>query len=205
LDKGSIGALIEREYSGLRALLRMRTRDPQLAEDLLNDAIVITLEHSADGRITNPDAIGGYVFQVALNLLRNHRRKFADRIDKRAELDDSIAGLSATEQFEWAGLARELINALPVPRDREILTRFYLNEEDKEAICRDVGISPLHFDKVHFRARERLRSLAEERGYSVEQLFHVLLLVTLFSGSAYLTQFSRPPSEVNATAMTARH
>ena len=44
-------------------------------------------------------------------------------------------------------------------RDREILFRFYLAEDDKERICRDLGLTAVHFNRVLFRARERFREL----------------------------------------------
>ncbi len=46
----------------------------------------------------------------------------------------------------------------------EIIKRFYLDEEDKAEICRSMGLSPLHFDRVIFRARQRLRSLTGSEG-----------------------------------------
>ena len=64
-----------------------------------------------------------------------------------------------------------VVESLPTPRDREIVRRFYLDEEEKEAICRDLGLSPLHFDKVIFRARQRMRKLLEERGFKKTDFF----------------------------------
>ena len=63
---------------------------------------------------------------------------------------------------------------MPTQRDREVVKRFYLDEEDKDAICRDLGLSALHFDKVIFRARQRMRSLLEARGFRRNDFFSVL-------------------------------
>ncbi|HEY2591447.1 MAG TPA: hypothetical protein VGI35_07635, partial [Steroidobacteraceae bacterium] len=49
-------------------------------------------------------------------------------------------------------------------RDRGVLVRFYLEEDDKETICRDLQLTPLQFDKVLHRARRRLRTLLEASG-----------------------------------------
>ena len=75
------------QYSGLVALLRRKLRDDQLAEDALNQALVTALEHLQAGRISDPSLIAGYVFQVAMNQLRNHRRKMDERPDRRADPD----------------------------------------------------------------------------------------------------------------------
>ena len=53
----------------------------------------------------------------------------------------------------------DIIEELPTERDREVMRRFYLNEEDKASICADLHLSANHFDKVAFRARQRMRVL----------------------------------------------
>ena len=45
-----------------------------------------------------------------------------------------------------------------------MLGRFHLNEEDKQAICDDMGLNSTQFLKVLQRARERLRLLMEGQG-----------------------------------------
>ena len=60
-----------------------------------------------------------------------------------------------------------MLDELPVQRDREILLRFYLNDEDKDSICAGLGVDSTHFNRVLFRAKERFRELvvvAERRG-----------------------------------------
>ena len=60
---------------------------------------------------------------------------------------------------------REVLKGLPAQRDRELIVGFYLDEEDKDALCQRFGISTLHFNRVIHRARERFRELLEDRGY----------------------------------------
>jgi RNA polymerase sigma-70 factor (ECF subfamily) len=61
-------------------------------------------------------------------------------------------------------LVRRLLGELPQTRDREILFRFYLAEEAKEDLCRDLGLTAQQFNLVLFRARQRFRQLLEEAG-----------------------------------------
>ncbi len=42
-----------------------------------------------------------------------------------------------------------------------MLYRYYLAEEDKAAICADLGLSSLHFNRVLWRARQRFKKLLE--------------------------------------------
>ena len=183
LNKDAIAALIEKQYAGLLSLLRRKLRDEQLAQDALNQALVTSLEHLQAGRVSDPSLIGGYVFQVAMNQMRNHRRKMAERSERRADpaVVDTLPDLhvSADCSVVEPALARQVrsaIESLPTPRDREIVKRFYLDEEEKDSICRDLQPSTLHFDKVIFRARQRMRALLEAKGFRKPDIFAVFLL-----------------------------
>jgi RNA polymerase sigma-70 factor (ECF subfamily) len=179
LDQDSVLALIASHYPGLVSLLQRRLRDEQLARDALNQAIVTSLENLRAGRIADRGQIAGYVFQVAMNHLRNHRRKMDERSDRRvdAETLDNLPAEpdgSSADHGKLATEVRKALAALPTARDREIVKRFYLDEEEKEPICRDLGLSPLHFDKVIFRARKRMRKVLEESGFTKTDFLSVL-------------------------------
>ena len=44
-------------------------------------------------------------------------------------------------------------------RDRAILYQYYVLEESKEQICIKLDLSPMHFNRVLFRAKQRLQKL----------------------------------------------
>jgi RNA polymerase sigma-70 factor (ECF subfamily) len=164
-------AAVYRDYPGLRALIMRRVRDPQLAADILQDAAVTTLEKLRAGEIAQPSSIGGYLYRVALNHLRNHRRKDRAAVSSSEDLESVPDGDDEPESMriaraQWALAAREMLAELPTVRDRELLMRFYLNDESKELICASLGLSDEHFNRVIFRARNRFRGLLERRGYA---------------------------------------
>jgi RNA polymerase sigma-70 factor, ECF subfamily len=170
-DPVSLLAAVYRDYPALRALIMRRVRDPQVAADILQDAAVTTLEKLRAGEIAQPNGIGGYLYRVALNHLRNFRRKdrtavtSSDDLESMAGRDDD-ADPAGIHRAQWAHAARHLLQELPTPRDRDLLVRFYLNDESKEDICRSLGLSEEHFNRVIFRARNRFRELLERRGYA---------------------------------------
>lgn len=180
LSRSDIGRLISKDYVGLRLLITRRTGDPQIAADLLNDAVCTTWEKWSAGQIQRPNQIAGYIFQVAMNLLRNHRRGIADRPDRRADnqqLDLVHVGADVSDQqFERqiAHRLKKIILSMDSPRDRAVLVRFYLNEEEKASICGDLRLSPLQFDKVLHRARRRLREVLESQGLTRADFLSVL-------------------------------
>ena len=170
--RADIARLIELEYWGLRRLIVRQTRDTQIASDILNEASRIAWEKWLDGKLERPAEIAGYIFQVAGNLLRNRRRVTAERPDCRVGsevLETMIAPDQTQDEVLEAKIAikvRSIVSSMRSNRDRAVLVRFYLHEEDKESICRDLGLRPEQFTKVLHRARGRLRQLLEADGVS---------------------------------------
>jgi len=77
-------------------------------------------------------------------------------------VDPAPGPLENLLSVERAAIARRVLDELPAERDREILHRFYILEDEKDAICGDLGLTSLHFNRVLYRARERYRELYEE-------------------------------------------
>lgn len=181
LRRADLEQLIAREYAGLRLLLLRRTRDPDLAADLLNDAICTAWQKWQAGQIQRPELIAGYVYQVAMNLLRNQRRSVGDRPDRRADCRalDGLAGEPEPDPVEQSAARQTLriLRGMTPLRDRELIIRFYLEEEDRESICRDLQLTPDQFAKVLHRARRRLRELVEARGIRGGDLFSLMLCI----------------------------
>jgi RNA polymerase sigma-70 factor (ECF subfamily) len=181
VDRAVIEDLIARQYAGLRLLIQRRTGDADVAADILNQAACTTWEKWQAGHVQRPEQIGGYIFQVAMNLLRNHRRSVPERPDRR--VDPEVLGQLPAESASgdrWlekkiASRVKSLLHQLPAARDREILVRFYLQEEEKEAICRDLSLDAAQFDKVLHRARARLRDLLESHGLMKSDFFMLCL------------------------------
>ena len=169
-DAEHIGREILRDMAGLRRQLARVSGNPDLADDLLQDAVVTALQKVRDGEIQGREQLDGYVYRIALNHLRNHRRKDKSRVSDR---DDALESLQsgakgATEYIEsaqWARVIKDMLREITPLRDRELLARFYLREESKELLCQQFGLSDLHFNRVIFRARERFREILTRRGW----------------------------------------
>ena len=174
-------AAVYRDYPGLRALIMRRVRDPQIAADILQDAVVTTLEKLHAGEIAEPDKLSGFVYKVALNHLRNYRRKDRSGVSSSADLEslpaqESDPDAAAIDRARWAYAARRLLDEMPTARDRDLLVRFYLDDEGKESVCESLGLSDEHFNRVIFRARNRFRELLERSGFTKQDLLSLMLL-----------------------------
>jgi RNA polymerase sigma-70 factor (ECF subfamily) len=159
--------LVERYSRGLVTMLRRAAGDPALADDLHQETFRIVLERLRERGLEDPERLAGFLHRTAKNLLVAGYRKTARRkTDGEAEgmeavPDPSSGPLQERLREEEAALVRRLIGELETDRDRQILYRFYLAEEDKERICADLGLSSLHFNRVLFRARQRFKELLE--------------------------------------------
>lgn len=193
LDPVSHLSAVYRDYPGLRALILRRVRDPEVAADILQDAAVTTLEKLRKGEIAQPEKLGGYLYRVALNHLRNHRRKDRSAVSGPEGLNDLRDGEDDPDwarvgRPEWAAAARRVLEELPAERDREVLLRFYLYDEEKARICRELRLSHENFNRVIFRARNRFRELLEQRGlWKADLLTIVAVGLCIAAGMAGLS------------------
>jgi len=180
--------------SGLKAQLTRVTGNADLGADMLQDAIVTALRKLRLGEIEHRNQLDGYVYRVALNHLRNYRRKDKSAVsdsESALSLADAAAEARPTRSIQaeqWAGVVKRLMSEMSSPRDREVLVRFYLKEEERGELCASLGLTEVQFNRVIFRARERFRELLAHKGFGKSDLLSLavvllLALLQLLSGT----------------------
>jgi len=163
--------LIRHFSRGISFLLRRVARDPALAEDLHQETFRLAIEKIRRGEIREPEKLPGFLTSLARNLATEDARRdtrrdqWHDRDSERAEQapDPEPGQLSALLRKERATVVRQVIGELEQDRDRQLLFRYYIAEEEKEQICRDLALDQVHFNRVLFRARQRYKDLYERR------------------------------------------
>jgi RNA polymerase sigma-70 factor (ECF subfamily) len=165
-DAQAEGELVGRYSRGLSYLLRRTTGDPSLADDLHQETFRIVIQRLRGTGLEQPERLAGFIRRTARNLFladyrRNARRRTGELDDSTALHDPAPSPLGRVLEAERVQLVRRLVGELRTDRDRQVLYRYYLAEEDKERICRDLGLSDIHFNRVLFRARQRFRELLE--------------------------------------------
>ena len=182
---GSGQQVILRNMAGLRAQLARVTGSMELASDLLQDAVVTALQKLRAGQISDPAHLDGYVYRVALNHLRNYRRKDRSRTTTSEELSEPLESTESSrpvkdlEVDQWARLVKQLLQQVPLARDRELLVRFYLDEESKQELCQAFGLTELHFNRVIHRARDRFKDLLQRRGLTKSDFLSIVTILLL--------------------------
>lgn len=161
-------AMFERYSDGLRYLLMRRVKDAERAQDLVHDTFCIAIVKLREIDLDKPERLAGYLrgiaVRVSLNAGRRERREpNVDDVDIVERIPDRTP-----RQFEQLSRAqtssaiRKLLQSMPVARDRELLTRLYVHDEDKQEICRALELDSLHFNRVLHRAKKRFRKVLEK-------------------------------------------
>ncbi|HET9157713.1 MAG TPA: sigma-70 family RNA polymerase sigma factor, partial [Myxococcaceae bacterium] len=163
-DRSAESELFETFSRGVRVILRHVARDPPLVDDLHQETFRLGIERIRSGGLRDESQPGPFLAGLARNLAIEHFRK------ARRSVPEDEAGLertpslapSAPEQLEREDDARRVarvLEALPTERDRAVLRRFYLGQEDKDVLCEELGVDRLQFNRILHRARERFRAL----------------------------------------------
>lgn len=159
------------------ALLRAELQDPALADDLCQDAFRIVLERLARQPLEDPSRAGAYLAQTARYLAIGHHKRVARHRTVtghaaaiEAVADPAMAQEQAIQLDARARAVRQVLQEMRQTRDREILVRVYLHDQDKAVVCRELGISDDHYKRVLHRARARFAELLEGR-YRRSDLF----------------------------------
>ncbi len=159
--------LVARYYRAVRLVLQRLMRRRSDAEDLLQETFRMALVKLRKGELAQPSRLSSFLVSLARNLAINQfrietrRRTDSDSEVVESRTFDTPDPLGRMIASEKADLVRRVLAELANPRDREILSRFYLAEDDKAAICDDLNLSSLHFNRVLYRARRRYRRLLD--------------------------------------------
>ena len=154
--------------------LRSRLQSPQDIEDVRQETFVRVLTALRnEGGIRQADRLGPYVNSTCNNVLLEKYRS-----PKSASLDDEEEGIDLPDtRMDVLGVlvakqtqekVREILEDMP-EKDRRILKEIFLEERDKDDVCRDFGVDRnylrvlLHRAKLSFRS-QYIKSLEARAG-----------------------------------------
>lgn len=146
-----------------------RKVDRQLVDDKFHDVIVTVLEAISSGTMRHPDRLLGFVRTVTRRSVAAHIR--ANIKGRRYTLFNEYDFPGADEPSPEALIARreeaeQLSSLLKTlrPRDRNLLVRFYFNEQQPAQICKEMGLTATQFRLYKSRALARCAATAGPGG-----------------------------------------
>jgi len=163
-DRPMEAVFFQRYYAGVKRHLARYIHNTSHAEDIAHDALLTVLQRLRNKSIEQPQFLDRFVYQTAKFSYYSWLRRPANQPGLFEPLAEHQNPMDTEQQFlraEQRRLLLVLIGTLRVERDREILRRAYIHDETKLATCEALALTTSHFDRIIFRARERLKHRLE--------------------------------------------
>lgn len=168
-DRLAEKAMVEKYRKPLVFIIERRTNNRENAKDILQDTFLIVLQKLRTEPLKDPSKLGAYLQRTAINLhigevrksIRRNTTTDSELIDAYAESEGDQHQKLVDERAKIA--VKKLLSELHNERDRNILTLYYIQEGEKDAICEELELSLRHFDRVISRARSRFKELMDGR------------------------------------------
>jgi RNA polymerase sigma-70 factor (ECF subfamily) len=151
------GEFVTRYLRPLRVMLLARTRDRDLAADLVQDTMIQALCALRRGNLREPAKLSAFVMAVARNVLNSHFRASV-RQPESLEFPDDLPGLSTVdcvEDRERETLAMNAIASLD-PLDKQILQMTLVDGLKPGIIAQKLQVNPDVVRQRKVRATRRV-------------------------------------------------
>jgi RNA polymerase sigma-70 factor (ECF subfamily) len=150
----------------LRIKLRSRMLSSDIVEDLRQETFIRVIANlRKDGGIRQPERFGAYVNSICNHVLQEFYRssvKNQPMEDTHMEIPDKVLdleGMLVTKQT--AEQVRRILDAMP-KRDRELLRAIFLEEKEKDAVCKEMGVDREYLRVLVHRAKDKFKVLYEK-------------------------------------------
>ena len=143
--------------------LRSRVKSQPAVEDLRQETFARFFTALRDGKIMQPDRLGSFVNSICNNVLLEYYRAGLrnNSADDDAKNDVPATGMDpvgvlAAQQMDKK--VREILEKMS-ERDRRLLREVFLEERDKDEVCREFGVDREYLRVLLHRAKQSFKSL----------------------------------------------
>lgn len=141
--------------------LRSRLRSSQAVEDIRQETFVRVFKAiRSEGGIRQPERLGAFVNSICNNVLQEYFRSSArtthldedrpDPPDPASDMDETLVNRQTNEQV------RRILAQLP-EKDRQLLRALFMEEKDKDEVCRQFGVNRTYLRVLLHRAKQTFR------------------------------------------------
>jgi RNA polymerase sigma-70 factor (ECF subfamily) len=164
---------------GIRYYL-CRQLGPQELEDKVHDTFLIVVNAIRRGDLREPERLMGFVRTVVRRQVAAYIEQAVQNRREQADLETGVAVADRKQNPEQEAILRQkselmksALDALS-QRDRDILVRFYLNEQPQEQICREMDLTETQFRLLKSRAKAKFGEIGKKKLAS-SGIFSVLM------------------------------
>jgi RNA polymerase sigma-70 factor (ECF subfamily) len=143
----------------LHLKLRSRLQSPQAIEDVRQETFARVLTSlRKEGALRHPERLGAFVNTVCNNVLFEHYRASSrsQSLDEEGQPELPATGLDALGIVAARQLkekVREILLDMP-ERDRSLLKAVFLDEKDRDEVCRERGVDREYLRVLLHRAKQ---------------------------------------------------
>jgi RNA polymerase sigma-70 factor (ECF subfamily) len=148
----------------IQVKLRSRLQSREAIEDVRQETFARFYVALREGKILHPERLGSFVNSMCNNVLLEHYRSTSrhtslDDDDEQKDLPAlamDLVGVLVAKETEKK--VREILEQLP-ERDRRLLREVFLEERDKDEVCRDFGVDRDYLRVLLHRAKQSFKAL----------------------------------------------
>jgi RNA polymerase sigma-70 factor (ECF subfamily) len=147
----------------LRVKLRSRLQSLQAIEDVCQETFARVFSVlSRDGGLRQPERLGPFVNTVCNHVLMEHYRSTGrnDSLDSAGTPEPVALGANALDIVSARQIkekVREILLDLQ-PRDRSLLYAVFLDERDRDEVCREFGVDRDYLRVLLHRAKQEFKA-----------------------------------------------
>ena len=153
---------------GIRYYL-CRQLGPQELEDKVHDTFLIVVNAIKRGDLREPERLMGFVRTVVRRQVAAYIENAVHLRREQADLETGITIVDRQQNPEQeaiirqkSALMRSALQALS-KRDRDILIRFYLQEQSQEEICKEMSLTETQFRLLKSRAKAKFGDIGRKK------------------------------------------
>jgi RNA polymerase sigma factor (sigma-70 family) len=128
-------------------------------EDKLHEVFLVVVSAIRKGQVREPQRIMGFVRTVAQRQVAAHIQKLVHSRRRESELTPGLDIADEGQDPERSAILREKVELMKIvlaqmpERQREILVRFYRDEQTPEQICQEMSLTETQFRLAKSRAK----------------------------------------------------
>ena len=153
---------------GIRYYL-CRQLGPQELEDKVHDTFLIVVNAIKRGDLREPERLMGFVRTVVRRQVAAHIEQIVHTRREQTDLESGVAVVDRKQNPEQEAMIRQKAELMKSAleglskRDRDILVRFYLQEQPQEQICREMSLTETQFRLLKSRAKAKFGEIGRKK------------------------------------------
>jgi RNA polymerase sigma-70 factor (ECF subfamily) len=138
-------------------------------EDKVHDTFLIVVNAIRRGDLREPERLMGFVRTVVRRQVAAYIEQAVHMRREQTDLESGIAVADCKQNPEQEAILRQktelMRNVLQClsQRDRDILVRFYLQEQSQEQICREMSLTETQFRLLKSRAKAKFGEIGRKK------------------------------------------